>query len=1016
MPAHQASYEEWNLAIAEVLFPELPHPEPVYLDIEEEELVALGEAVGLPPSSVEEALCRDVAATLDLRRPAEAFSRHERALARWSRGDGKETDPPPVLALLAVFSLAAERMAAADGLVSHNFYGRLRECLGIAPDVKEIEDAYRGVAETFWGALNRWLTELDGLRGTPTAYAISHRYVGLSVSQALIRKADRDRLITFFQTYGLAPGMEVPPAALEPLLDSWITRAPSPASKHLQRLWATEAARERVSYAVALALASWDGSVTQRAGGEGGTAQINLSAEIGGFPKKRFRLQALLYAAHPDVGRHAKMRSEEGEALVPLVPTSAGALSLGGTSEFNAESLLEGTLTLVDTHTGVRATRQPRRLVVFRQDELTRRWIETDGVLLGADVTLLARSDLREKLEPVLKGSARPGWTATSNDLPGLPEDWLLFRGVQLFRHPGDRVERMPDLAPLVPLTTSQMELAGGLRLPSSRRNVWHTSAPPELRAVSDTPGGFAVTLFDLGPPQSFDSDDDHDGDVLEQWTDNGTGTIVASLVDAELEDGDYRLRLTRASDGRALAVRNFALRTADHPDPRQWERVPTVEQHMADSLGTLGAGSAVDGPVVRGALVVPSSHSSLRTAPLPASPWWSTQRSSPSSSFAGVRIPRAQPDSCLYTGRHRIEIESATHDTRGRPEQETVTGRCTQCGLEKRYSTNYYKNRRKHSRQTLATPQHVDVDVSRLPSATQNDDRTWDSAFDALQFVGGGSFSMFEHIARQIESTGLFVDQFLRSLDSLGHVEPQRDPRTLAPLHWEVAPTELVASRNGYLLLGYWPPSLRTALAEALAEVGSTLVRKPQPDGDGPLSWFAQCDDIASVAQAVDENISVIEQGWRALAPELPTLGEILRALPRRSADITGHLKRFSVPEARWVDTSSLSSPGAYRLASFSTLDLVRTEEDVSRGEMAVSLVQLSKHAAALIEGGLPLAVYNRATEELSVPLGADLPGLYGRAAVLSSGLLPTARGRLLTYHQVPHDLAAHLAYLLTR
>lgn len=1017
MTALAVGYDDWNVAIADVLFPERAFPEPVYLDIEDDELVALGEAVGLPSNEVEQALCESVRATLDLRRPADAFRQHQRAVAAWSTHGRQEGEPPPVLALLAVFSLAAERMAASDGLVSHNFYGRLRECLRIDPDIKEIEDAYRGVAEQFWGALNKWLTDMNGRRGIPTAFAVSHRYVGLSVSQALIRKTDRDRLVSFFQSSGLAPGMELSPGALEPLFDAWISREPSPASKHLQRLWANEASRERVANAVALELANWDGSVKQQTGEESGTARVALSAEIGGFPKKRFRLQALLYTARPETARHATLRSSSGDTQVPLVPTSAGALAVGGASEFNNASLLEGTLSLVDTGTGATATRQPRRLVAFRQDELTRRWIEADAVLLGEDVTLLARRDLSGRLEPILKAAARPGWTVTTDGLPGLPDGWSIYRGVQLFRHPGERAERIRDFAPLVPLTTSQLELAGGLSLPFGRRNVWHTAAPPELRAVSDTPEGFAVTLIDLGEPDSIDDPATlvDTGIVLEQWSDNGTGSVIASIADAELEDGDYRLQLAKQSDGTVLAVRHFALRTADHPDPRQWQLAPTVVQHLSDPVSVIGACGSGSGPELRGALVPSAASSTLETAPLSRTPWWNTEKGASSSSFVGVLLPRAEPDSCLYTGSHRFDLDTPAHDKQGRPIDKNVSGRCGQCGLERRYSTSYHRNRRHHSRKSREAAEHVDVDVAALPVANPDDGRRWDTAFDALQYLSGGRFPLFERVARQIESTGLFVDQFLRSLESLGHVEPRRDPHTLAPAEWEVTPTELVATRNGYLLLGYWPQSLRDALSDALTEVGGTLESRAQPDGDGPVSWFARGGHISDAARAVDENISVLDRGWRPIAEHLPALSAVLRALPRRPAELTGHVKRFSVPHARWVDAVSYAEPGAYRLSTFATFDFIRTGEDVERGEIAVSVVQLSKHGAALVEGTPPLLAYNPATEELSVPLGSDLPGLYGRAAVLCSGLLPTARGRLLTYHQVPPELAAHLAYLLT-
>ena len=79
-----------------------------------------------------------------------------------------------------------------------------------APEDKDkIAGGYRSVAERFWKALNVLLTGLDGLRGLPTAYALRHRFVGLPMSQALIRKGDRDRLVGFFQAFGLPPAAQI---------------------------------------------------------------------------------------------------------------------------------------------------------------------------------------------------------------------------------------------------------------------------------------------------------------------------------------------------------------------------------------------------------------------------------------------------------------------------------------------------------------------------------------------------------------------------------------------------------------------------------------------------------------------------------------------------------------------------------------------------------------------------------------------------------------------------------------
>ena len=87
----------------------------------------------------------------------------------------------------------------------------------------------------------------------------------------------------------------------------------------------------------------------------------------------------------------------------------------------------------------------------------------------------------------------------------------------------------------------------------------------------------------------------------------------------------------------------------------------------------------------------------------------------------------------------------------------------------------------------------------------------------------------------------------------------------------------------------------------------------------------------------------------------------------------------------------------------------------DVENGTMRRVDVRLAKHAAALAEGER-MAGYDDTTRTLYLPLGADLPGLYGRAAVLCSGLLPSEdeRQRVTRYHDVPQEIAEHLAALL--
>ena len=91
----------------------------------------------------------------------------------------------------------------------------------------------------------------------------------------------------------------------------------------------------------------------------------------------------------------------------------------------------------------------------------------------------------------------------------------------------------MDDLAPLVPLTSSQLKVTDGFALPGQVRGKWHSWAPPEVRAVSDAPDGFKVRVIDL---HRFDDSDDDEAreTVLAEWDDEGTGVVVQSLADLE--------------------------------------------------------------------------------------------------------------------------------------------------------------------------------------------------------------------------------------------------------------------------------------------------------------------------------------------------------------------------------------------------------------------------------------------------------------------------------------------------
>src|SRR5262249_47984303 len=138
---------------------------------------------------------------------------------------------PPFLAVLAFLSLVAERMAREGGFGANNYYGRLCQTLGLdGLDERtriRVSHSYMKYGRGLWHRLNEWIDEGGGRRGKPTAFAFDYRvHVGIPMSQALVRKADREALLQLFLTYRLQPGQVISRTDMLRLLRDWLPAAP----------------------------------------------------------------------------------------------------------------------------------------------------------------------------------------------------------------------------------------------------------------------------------------------------------------------------------------------------------------------------------------------------------------------------------------------------------------------------------------------------------------------------------------------------------------------------------------------------------------------------------------------------------------------------------------------------------------------------------------------------------------------------------------------------------------------
>lgn len=1010
---------EWNQAVADVIYPATEDFAPAYMDLEAGVLERIAEHIGGTGGDARQGLADAVKSVVVSRSAGRvqlmALVTETRA---WSRKKIRR-DPPPCLAFLALTVLAAEDMGKSGDLAPHAYYPRLARLLGLADNDSSLRQQYQQHAEYLWQALNGWLGNQDGERGMPTAYALSHRYVGLPMSQALVREGDRQKFQLMFAQYGLGPGMHVAPDDLIRYLDDWVTTQFSSAPANLRNLWKRPAVRERIASIAAVELENWDGAI---AGGEAAnvaalqsraTVMVNIRS---GFRGSTIEI-SLGVRPFGEVSGQMEIRTTDETWLpITLAPGTAGLWRTSYTEAIDRRSMLEGLVRIrhADGEGGPEYKHMPRQIIPLLYDELQSAYVEMERLQLGADAMLLVRTvtptkvktNAVERVQKALEEAARPGFEMVEQ-ATGLPQGWVLFKNVQLFSAPTDQ-----SVNELVPLAQNKLTIAGGLRIPARIRK-WSTLSPPEVRATVQSESLLRVTLSSL-----------YSEEAISQWVSH-EGVLVASLNPLNLGDGDYTVSLFIGNKPNADPVQQatIRLRSSRNVDVL-WYDAPRLVYSLDSPRGAISAAEQsdsgnyafVDGLSATGdaSQVNPAVHATGEVT-------WGGERPQPRRSTIQIGTP--DPNSCIVTGAHHIVLPPALD---GKP-PKFINGTCSSCGLVKRYP-GWLPRFGKGSAKVKAAA--LTVDLRDLPEVTDAGPN-WDAALDALMHLGGGPITSLQSVAMQLEGSALFVDNFIRGLQALGHIAIERD-HLWRPTRWEVSPSCLAEGPEGtWRFAGFWPPPLVQQAAAQSGRYGGRFIQRKVNEGpstyslaDLSLEAIEKVTDLNGDGEIDDfeANVNVVDDAGTRMLNILPRLSEVAASLERGSMPGFDSAERFDVPSASWTATGDTHAPGAYRLRrGFETLHAFRTVSDVNSGTAALAPVHVVKHLAANMFSQCLLG-YLAPSKTVFVPLGSDLPGLYARAIVAMSGQLPERKGlklhgkmrACLAYPMVDQDAADLLATLL--
>jgi hypothetical protein len=400
---------------------------------------------------------------------------------------------------------------------------------------------------------------------------------------------------------------------------------------------------------------------------------------------------------------------------------------------------------------------------------------------------------------------------------------------------------------------------------------------------------------------------------------------------------------------------------------------------------------------------------------------WWNGRRApqrTPTPTPERITVPPASQTDCFHTGAHLMQLPTFY----GRATARSVRGVCAHCGLVKRYPTSLGRApERAQARRPPTVAPRLRPDLLRAvaPSVAA---RTTNIAFDAACHLRTGPAVHLEQLAVQVDPSALFVDAVIRAAESLGHIEVERHHRTFSIGQWEVMPPSLVELPSGFVILtGRRSGSLVEVFTTLVEDLGGEVEVTRQPAAPDRIRVKGLSpEDVQLIADDLGARfglaVSVIRSAAHRLAASMAPLSDVLASLPRQALPSHRSAKRWDPTIARWQPATDASTPGFYQLASATTTYAIRDAADIAGGTMRRGDARLVKHVAAMLTGHR-LVGYDEPSLSLYMPLGAELPLLYGRAAVLASGLLPEAdpgQG-MVVYRSVPPDLAARLMSLVS-
>ena len=938
---------EWNDAIFRWYFG--PHVEgrPVYLSFDDVALRAIAASSGWSEDTAAVSLRQALRPYLDTARPFD----HWLSVAKSWMKKGKAS-PPPFIHLLALTVLPATQRRGENTL--NGYYAPLFEDLGIADSPARRED-YRWSVPALWVILSNWLVEQQGSVGLPTARPGAHatEYLGYSVSQAVVRGADRAVFIEFFEQVGYLPGDRVDARLLTARFELWATR--SQVSGRVQRALIDREGREALGEVLRHDLETWSGE----------SRDDDFRTVLRVVPRlnaSRRTLTAVLRCPKLFKGLFVGDQTIAGPGDDRVFLQHPIVLDPKVRREYFE----------VD---GARLQVRHGPIHAFEEDPILGGYTAVDRMTRGRSAWVAVASTAHAELQ-FLKSPDRLGEVWPS--IPG----WTIFRDVRLNVEDHPRVP--PGLQPILPPSGLRTELRGGLSLGGRR---YLLGGPPEL-VVPASPLALDVVVnefkFLTVPAGSEAVVTMHDFAHL-------AGSYAVGVGDQTLH---FELVKGGPGEDATKTLRHILLASP----PTLLDLCPAAPgDEVTVSGGCIGG---LETPRVHLRSWPPATEGWMALGPggqfsrLPVAPTWLAQIGQNPCHMSEDDLNQAVPHPVEWIARvmsrrvHLTAPDVAAGQETVVPSVRIFGDRAVLVAASVAHQWSSADASWQREPESFGSPQAARL--NRAEHAAPEQLNLFERMLSWCSDRGHGSIASFIETYHWMDNAwveSVRAQRALRALSRLGHVEIDWHKH-----RWAITPTVLVAPFNAgglAFITGCQGIDLKARMAKALSDFDLDIMRSDARQLiDGPRLSLVRAGsrkDLADLADAIDIELRVDAAG--TISRLLPTIDRMVR---RGRIPAGFERRRISVEKGEVKTTPILDEgwDGSYEHDTFGAMVYSIREAGEDGGPYLVDRSTAIWYALRR-QAFFPIR-YDDEAWTLAVPTQFGLPLLHERSLVLSTGLLP--------------------------